>query len=96
MPETDSSVTGLSLKRLVLIVLTALVGLVLVQSLLSSWAEPQVASQLQLRQTDLLLEGSAWKGRACPTTSGPWCERGCWAKIRWRQPSASTKRCGRR
>lgn len=80
MPETDSSVTGLSLKRLVLIVLTALVGLVLVQSLLSSWAEPQVASQLQLRQTDLLLEGSAWKGEGLPDDQWPLVREGLLGK----------------
>ncbi|MGG6238116.1 CPBP family glutamic-type intramembrane protease [Nodosilinea sp. AN01ver1] len=64
--EPDSNRPWLSIKRLVLIVLTALVGLVVVQSLLSSWKEPQVASRLQLYQTDLLLEGSAWDGEGLP------------------------------
>ncbi len=66
----------LSLKRLFLIIVTALVGLVLVQSLLSSWNEPQVASQLQLYQTDLLLEGSAWKGEGLPPEQWPTLRQG--------------------
>lgn len=69
--ESDSMQPWLSLKRLFLIIVTALVGLVLVQSLLSSWNEPQVASQLQLYQTDLLLEGSAWKGEGLPEDQWP-------------------------
>ena len=70
-PEPYSMQPWLSLKRLFLIIVTALVGLVLVQSLLSSWNEPQVASQLQLYQTDLLLEGSAWKGEGLPEDQWP-------------------------
>ncbi|PSR16336.1 CPBP family intramembrane metalloprotease domain-containing protein, partial [filamentous cyanobacterium CCP3] len=70
-PEPDSTRPWLSIKRLVLIVLTALVGLVVVQSLLSSWKEPQVASRLQLYQTDLLLEGSAWQGEGLPSDQWP-------------------------
>ncbi|HZG40221.1 MAG TPA: type II CAAX endopeptidase family protein [Nodosilinea sp.] len=69
--ESNSIQPWLSLRRLFLIILTALVGLVLVQSLLSSWNEPQVASQLQLYQTDLLLEGSAWKGEGLPEDQWP-------------------------
>lgn len=61
----------LSIKRLFLILITALVSLVLAQSLLSSWNEPQVASQLQLYQTDLLLEGSAWQGDGLPDDQWP-------------------------
>ncbi|MEO1069304.1 MAG: CPBP family intramembrane glutamate endopeptidase, partial [Cyanobacteria bacterium J06638_6] len=72
--EPDSMQPWLSLKRLFLIIVTALVGLVLVQSLLSSWNKPQVASQLQLYQTDLLLEGSAWQGAGLPDDQ--------WATIR--------------
>ena len=70
----------LSLKRLFLIIVTALVGLVLVQSLLSSWNEPQVASQLQLYQTDLLLEGSAWKGEGLPEGQWPVIREGLLGK----------------
>lgn len=48
----------MTLKRLVLGVLTLLVVLLMGQSLVSSWNEPQVTSQLQLYQTDLLLHTS--------------------------------------
>ncbi|TVQ08652.1 MAG: CPBP family intramembrane metalloprotease [Leptolyngbya sp. DLM2.Bin27] len=69
--EPASNQPWLSIKRLFLIIVTALVGLVLAQSLLSSWNEPQVASQLQLYQTDLLLEGSAWQGEGLPDDQWP-------------------------
>lgn len=69
-PDSDLTRPWLSLRRLFLIIVTALVGVVLAQSLLSSWNEPQVASQLQLYQTDLLLEGSAWQGEGLP--AGQW------------------------
>ncbi len=68
--------TGLSLKRLALMVLTALVSLVLVQSLWNSLTEPQVASQLQLYQTDLLLESSAWDGSGLPPDQWPLLRQG--------------------
>jgi uncharacterized protein len=80
MTESDPTQTGLSLKRLFLIILTALVGLVLVQSLLNSWTEPQVANQLQLYQTDLLLEGSAWKGEGLPADQWPLLREGLLGK----------------
>ncbi len=86
-PESDSMQPWLSLKRLFLIIVTALVGLVLVQSLLSSWNEPQVASQLQLYQTDLLLEGSAWKGEGLPEDQWPAIRAGLLGK----DPVASAK-----
>ncbi|MBD1875222.1 CPBP family intramembrane metalloprotease [Nodosilinea sp. FACHB-131] len=79
-PESDSMQPWLSLKRLFLIIVTALVGLVVVQSLLSSWNEPQVASQLQLYQTDLLLEGSAWKGEGLPEDQWPVIREGLLGK----------------
>ena len=69
--EPDSNRPWLSIKRLILMLMTALVGLVVVQSLLSSWNEPQVANQLQLYQTDLLLEGSAWKSEGLPADQWP-------------------------
>ncbi|MGB3308628.1 MAG: type II CAAX endopeptidase family protein [Nodosilinea sp.] len=75
-PEPDSTRPWLSIKRLILIILTALVGLVVVQSLLSSWKEPQVASRLQLYQTDLLLESSAWDGEGLPTDQWPMLREG--------------------
>ncbi|MBW4461402.1 MAG: CPBP family intramembrane metalloprotease [Nodosilinea sp. WJT8-NPBG4] len=86
-PEPDSMQPWLSLKRLFLIIVTALVGLVLVQSLLSSWNEPQVASQLQLYQTDLLLEGSVWKGEGLPEDQWPAIRAGLLGK----DPVASAK-----
>ncbi|MFQ4135059.1 CPBP family intramembrane glutamic endopeptidase [Nodosilinea sp. PGN35] len=78
--KPDSTPSWLSLKRLFLVIVTALVGLVLVQSLLSSWNEPQVASQLQLYQTDLLLEGSAWKGAGLPEEQWPVLREGLLGK----------------
>ncbi|HEY9737143.1 MAG TPA: CPBP family glutamic-type intramembrane protease [Trichocoleus sp.] len=64
-PETKA-LGPFSLKRLVLVTLTILVGVVMGQSLVSSWSQPQVASRLQLYQTDLLLQGSAWQAEALP------------------------------
>lgn len=55
-----------SLQRLLLIGVTVLVALVLGQSLASSWNQPQVANQLQLYQTDLLLKASVWSGDSVP------------------------------
>ncbi|MEB3290513.1 MAG: type II CAAX endopeptidase family protein [Leptolyngbya sp.] len=76
MADSDPRATGLSLKRLALIVVTALVSLVLVQSLWNSLTEPQVASQLQLYQTDLLLESSAWDGAGLPPDQWPLLRQG--------------------
>lgn len=59
--ETDAA-KPFSLKRLVLTTLTLIVGVVIGQSLISSWNQPQVASRLQLYQTDLLLQASVWQG----------------------------------
>ncbi len=64
--ESDSQQPWQSLKRVFLLLVTALVGLVVVQSLVNSWNEPQVANQLQLYQTDLLLESTAWEGEGIP------------------------------
>ncbi|PSN05937.1 CPBP family intramembrane metalloprotease domain-containing protein, partial [filamentous cyanobacterium CCT1] len=55
-----------SVKRVALIIITALVGVVMAQSLISSWSEPQVASRLQLYQTDLLLQSSRWGAQEIP------------------------------
>jgi membrane protease YdiL (CAAX protease family) len=65
-PKSDLSHPWQSVKRLFLIIVTVLVGLVVSQSLINSWNEPQVANQLQLYQTDLLLQGSAWEGDGIP------------------------------
>ncbi|WP_035986145.1 CPBP family intramembrane glutamic endopeptidase [Leptolyngbya sp. KIOST-1] len=75
-PEPDTTGSWLSVRRLILVILTALVGLVVVQSLLSSWSEPQVANQLQLYQTDLLLEGSVWQGEGLPADQWPMLREG--------------------
>lgn len=64
--EAQSPKPWHSLKRIFLILVTALVGLVVVQSLINSWNEPQVANQLQLYQTDLLLQSTAWEGEGIP------------------------------
>ncbi|MGB3199577.1 MAG: CPBP family glutamic-type intramembrane protease [Nodosilinea sp.] len=79
-PEPDSTRPWLSIKRLILLIMTALVGLVVVQSLLNSWQEPQVASRLQLYQTDLLLEGSAWQGEGLPADQWPMLREGLLGK----------------
>ncbi|MGD1952778.1 MAG: lysostaphin resistance A-like protein [Leptolyngbyaceae cyanobacterium] len=50
----------MTLKRVVLSILTGLVMLVLVSSLYESFSQPQVTGQLQLYQSDLLLQASEW------------------------------------
>lgn len=61
MTDPTSPPAGPTWKRLLLVMVTALVTLVLCQSLVNSWNQPQVASQLELYQTDLLLQSSAWE-----------------------------------
>jgi hypothetical protein len=46
--------------------MTLLVALVMGQSLLSSLSEPQVGNQLQLYQSDLLVQASEWQGSGLP------------------------------
>ncbi len=53
-------------KRIVLSVLTLLVAIVMGGSLLSSLGEPQVGNQLQLYQTDLMVQASEWDGSGLP------------------------------
>ncbi len=53
-------------KRIVLSVLTLLVAWVMGSSLVSSLNEPQVGNQLQLYQTDLLVQASEWNGSGLP------------------------------
>ncbi|ASC70760.1 hypothetical protein XM38_017060 [Halomicronema hongdechloris C2206] len=65
-PETSSP---FSLRRIILGVLTLLVALVIGQALVNSWQEPQIASRLQLYQTDLLLEASEWDSSTLPEQS---------------------------
>jgi hypothetical protein len=64
--ESDPQPSWQPLKRIFLVLVTALVGLVVIQSLVNSWNEPQVANQLQLYQTDLLLESTVWQGEGIP------------------------------
>ncbi|NEZ54705.1 CPBP family intramembrane glutamic endopeptidase [Adonisia turfae] len=50
----------MTLKRVVLSILTGLVALVVVSSLYESFSQPQVTGQLQLYQSDLLLQATEW------------------------------------
>lgn len=52
----------MALKRVVLSILTGLVVLVMGSSLIDSWSRPQVTGQLQLYQSNLLLQASEWVG----------------------------------
>lgn len=61
----------MTLKRLVLGVLTLLVVALVGRSLVSSWNEPQITSRLQLYQTDLLLHASEWQGGEIANDSDP-------------------------
>ncbi len=56
----------MTLKRIVLSVMTLLVLVVMGQSLISSLSQPQVGNQLQLYQTDLLVQASEWDGSGLP------------------------------
>lgn len=59
MPRLSLAVP-MTLKRVVLSILTGLVALVLASSLYESFSQPQVTGQLQLYQSDLLLQASEW------------------------------------
>ncbi len=50
-----------TLRRLLLALLTILAVVSLSRSLLASWQEPQIQGQIQVYQTDLLLQASAWQ-----------------------------------
>ncbi|WP_346290502.1 type II CAAX endopeptidase family protein [Sphaerothrix gracilis] len=50
------------IKRIVLILLSAVVAIAIASSLLSSLNKPQVTTRLQLYQTDLLLQATEWQG----------------------------------
>ena len=56
----------MTLKQVVLGVISFSVLLVVSISLITSWNEPQVASRLQLYQTDLLLQATEWEGSGFP------------------------------
>ena len=52
----------MTLKRIILSILTLIVTLEMGASLISSFGQPQVGNQLQLYQTDLLTQASEWRG----------------------------------
>ncbi|MEL6778734.1 MAG: CPBP family glutamic-type intramembrane protease [Cyanobacteria bacterium J06597_16] len=56
----------MTLKRIVLSILTFIVALEMGASLISSLGEPQVGNQLQLYQTDLMVQASEWNGSGLP------------------------------
>lgn len=56
----------MTIKRVVLSVITILVFIVVSSSLFSSWTEPQVTGQLQLYQSNLQLQASEWQGDGFP------------------------------
>ncbi len=56
----------MTLKRIVLSAMTLLVVWVMSNSLISSFGEPQVGNQLQLYQTDLMVQASEWNGSGLP------------------------------
>lgn len=66
MNAESSSSFFTPLRRIALIIMTLLVALVMGQALISSWDEPQVASRLELYQTDLLLRATEWQGADLP------------------------------
>jgi len=47
--------------RLVLMILTVIVTFLISVELISSWSQPKAQSQLNLYQSDLLLQASAWQ-----------------------------------
>ncbi|MGC1306909.1 MAG: type II CAAX endopeptidase family protein [Phormidesmis sp.] len=56
----------MTLKRIILSILTFIVALEMGASLISSLGEPQVGNQLQMYQTDLLVQASEWDGSGLP------------------------------
>lgn len=58
------------MKRLILALLTLVSLIPFFLSLVSSLEEPQVQSQLELSQTNLLLEAAAWRGEAVDESLG--------------------------
>ncbi|MEO1403612.1 MAG: type II CAAX endopeptidase family protein [Cyanobacteria bacterium J06635_1] len=58
----------MTIKRAVLWVITILVGVVMGASLVNSWNEPQVTGQLQLYQSNLMLEAAEWTGDSLSKT----------------------------
>jgi uncharacterized protein len=65
----QSETTGWTVRRIVLTVLSVIVGLFLSSALLRSWGEPQVAGKLNLYQTNIMLQGATLA--AAPNGSMP-------------------------
>lgn len=55
---------GWTIERIILVLLSLLVGLVVSTSLISSWSEPQVQGRLGRAQSELLLQASSLQGRS--------------------------------
>lgn len=61
--DTDLSLKfPAAVRRILLILMSLVVSAVMGSALVASWNEPQVASRLELYQTDLLLQATAWQG----------------------------------
>jgi uncharacterized protein len=54
----QSEQTGWTVRRIVLTILSVIVGLFISSALLRSWSEPQVAGKLSLYETNIMLQGS--------------------------------------
>ena len=54
----QSEQTSWTVRRIILIILSAIVGLFISSALLASWNEPQVTGKLNLYQTNITLQGS--------------------------------------
>jgi hypothetical protein len=52
----------MTIKRLILIVLTIIAIYIVSLSLIKSWGQPQIQSRLELYQTNLLLHAAEWQG----------------------------------
>ncbi|MDA0266304.1 MAG: type II CAAX endopeptidase family protein [Cyanobacteria bacterium] len=65
-PEATAPLFPTPLRRLMLIIMTLLVSVIMGQALIGSWNQPQVASRLELYQTDLLLQATEWEGNGFP------------------------------
>ena len=52
----------MTIKRIVLVVLTVLAIALIGQDLLASWSQPQFQSRLELYQTNLVLQATEWQG----------------------------------
>ncbi len=62
----------MTIKRLILGILTVWVVILIASTLIASWSKPQSQSQLSLYQTDLLLYASEWQGNAVDAEPSFW------------------------